>query len=73
MVNKPCQQGHVADHISVHIYYGSRNSQPRRVRAFIDMAVEQLNAGRDFLLSSKELTVLEAAGRRNIAKRKQQL
>ena len=64
---------HVADHISVHIYDGSRNSQPRRVRAFIDLAVEQFNGGKDFLLSGKELMAYEAAGRRNVARRGQGL
>lgn len=69
----PILVDYVTDHISVHIYYGSRNAQPKRVRAFIDLAVDQFNAGRDFTLSSKELKAFEVAGRKRIGKRRQLL
>jgi hypothetical protein len=34
------------------------------VRAFIDLAIERLAGNTDYVLSAKELTRLEAAGRR---------
>ena len=46
---------HVSDHIGVHIYYGSRAAQPKRVRAFLDLAVSRLLDSPDYVLSSKEL------------------
>jgi len=44
----------------VFLYYGSRKAQPKRVRAFIDMAIARLQDAPDFVLGSKEL---EAAAR----------
>ena len=46
---------HMSDHIGVHIYYGSRTAQPKRVRAFLDLAVSRLSDSPDYILSSKEL------------------
>ncbi len=54
----------VPDHIAVHIYYGSRTSQPARARAFIDLAVERLLDNSDYFLSAKELAQAEAKGRK---------
>lgn len=50
---------HMSSHIGVHIYYGSRTSQPKRVRAFLDLAVSRLLDCPNYVLSSNEL--LEAS------------
>jgi len=55
---------HVTDHMSVHVYYGSRTAQPTRVRAFIDIAVEQLLRNTNYVLDAKELSAAEARGRK---------
>lgn len=46
---------HMSAHIGLHIYYGSRAAQPRRVRAFLDLAISRLQDGPDQVLSGKEL------------------
>lgn len=51
----PLLTAHVADHLGLHVYYGSRHSQPSRVRAFIDLAVERLVGNRQFVLQPHEL------------------
>jgi len=43
------------DHRGVYIYYGNRKSQPRRVRAFIDLATSRMSDSHTFVLSDKEL------------------
>lgn len=53
---------HVADNYSLYVYYGSRSAVPARVRHFIDLAVDRLTNGSDFVLSTGELT---SAGARN--------
>ncbi len=45
----------MSEHIGVHVYYGSRSAQPRRVRAFIDLAIEQLADTPRYVLTAKEL------------------
>ncbi|WP_298933518.1 LysR family transcriptional regulator [uncultured Ramlibacter sp.] len=60
----PLLTAHVADHVGVYIYYGSRTAQPARVRAFIDLAVERLLDNREYFLTAKELASAEAKGRR---------
>lgn len=60
----PLLTQHVADHMNVHLYYGSRTAQPSRVRVFIDLAVERLSGGAAFMLSAKELASAESAGRK---------
>lgn len=54
---------HMSDHIGVHLYYGSRAAQPRRVRAFLDLAIQRLLDSPTHVLGAKELTAA-AAGRR---------
>lgn len=61
---------HTADHMSVYVYYGSRLSQPRRVRAFIDLAVTRLHDGAALILTKKELASAEAAGRKLASRQK---
>lgn len=56
---------HMTDHIGVHVYYGSREAQPKRVRAFIDLALERLLNPPQYVLTRKELiTAGSAVGRR---------
>lgn len=51
----------MVDHISVHVYYGSRIAQPARVSDIIDLAVERLGGGQDIYFSNRELVT--AAGK----------
>lgn len=60
----PLLTAHVTDHMSVHVYYGSRAAQPSRVRAFIDLAVERLLNSADYVLDARELAMAEAKGRK---------
>lgn len=46
---------HIPDFASYFVYYGSRSSQPARVRAFVDLAVERLTDNPQHVLSDKEL------------------
>ena len=58
----PVLLAHVSEHIGLHVYYGSRDALPRRVRAFIDLAVQRLQDCPDYLLSMEELERAAAAG-----------
>jgi DNA-binding transcriptional LysR family regulator len=60
----PLLAEHVTDHLSLHVYYGSRVAQPARVRAFIDQAVEWVGDGRAFVLGASELGTGTKAGSR---------
>ena len=60
----PLLTEHVADHSSAFVYYGSRASQPARVRAFIDLAVERMAGNPAYVLTAKELAAAEAKGRK---------
>jgi DNA-binding transcriptional LysR family regulator len=51
---------HMSDHIGVHLYYGNRTAQPKRVRTFIDLAIQRLVNAPDYVLTKKELA--QAAG-----------
>jgi DNA-binding transcriptional LysR family regulator len=46
---------HVSNHIGFYVYYGSRASQPRRVRAFLDLVLKRLHDSPEILLSTAEL------------------
>jgi DNA-binding transcriptional LysR family regulator len=46
---------HISKHMGLHIYYGSRAAQPKRVRAFLDLAISRLLDSSDYVLSNKEL------------------
>jgi len=59
---------HMSDHIGVHLYYGSRTAQPKRVRAFIDLATQRLQDTSDYVLTAKELKA--AAAKRKPANRR---
>jgi DNA-binding transcriptional LysR family regulator len=55
---------YISAHYGVHLYYGSRNAQPRRVRAFIDLAVLRLQDAPAFVLGRKELEAAAQSWRR---------
>lgn len=55
---------HMPDRYSYFVYYGSRNAQPARVRAFVDHAVARLVDNREYVLSPAEMN---AAARRAAA------
>jgi len=48
----------------LYLVVNGRFTKRRTVQAFIDLAVDHLNAGRDFLLSAKELATAESTGPR---------
>ena len=51
----PVLTEHATDHMALYLYYGSRTAQPRRVRAFIDLAIQRLADRPQFVLTPKEL------------------
>jgi DNA-binding transcriptional LysR family regulator len=51
----PLLAEHVAEHLGLYLYYGSRVAQPARVRAFIDLAVARLADNPAWVLSAREL------------------
>jgi DNA-binding transcriptional LysR family regulator len=51
---------HMSEHIGVHIYYGHRTAQPKRVRAFIDLALERLLDTPRCVLTKAELREAQA-------------
>jgi len=55
---------YLSAHYGVYLYYGSRTAQPKRVRAFIDLAVERLQDAPAFVLGGKELEAAAKAWRR---------
>ncbi|MCK9686739.1 LysR family transcriptional regulator [Scleromatobacter humisilvae] len=60
----PLLTEHVADHLALYVYYGSRVAQPARVRAFIDLAIEQLADNPALFLQPHELAPARARSRR---------
>ncbi|VVD31697.1 protein of unknown function [Paraburkholderia dioscoreae] len=46
---------HMSAHIGLHLYYGNRTAQPKRVRAFLDLAFARLHDCNDYVLADKEL------------------
>lgn len=62
----PLLLDHMADNLSLFLYYGSRNAQPARVRHFIDLVVERLTDNRDFLLTTEELATAYRQGLQHI-------
>lgn len=55
---------HLSTHIGLHVYYGSRTAQPKRVRAFLDLAIARLHDSARYVLSDKELAPFGAGRRR---------
>lgn len=52
---KPLMIEHMADHMGVYLYYGSRKALPNRTRAFIDHSLLHLLDCKDFMLTVEEL------------------
>jgi len=52
---------HMSEHIGLHIYYGNRTAQPKRVRAFIDLAIQRLLNTPTYVLSETELNQVAAS------------
>lgn len=48
---------HMSTHFGVYIYYGNRAAMPKRVRAFIDLAVARLHDCPTYVLSDEELAL----------------
>lgn len=59
----PLLTRHIAAPSSLHLYWGSRSSQPARVRAFIDLAIERLADSAAYVLGSRKLSTAEALDR----------
>ena len=55
---------HLSAHMGLHVYYGSRTAQPRRVRAFLDLVVARLTDAPEFVLSDRELSAALQGWRR---------
>jgi len=51
----PVLTEHVAEHLNLFLYYGSRIAQPARVRAFIDLVVERVAGNTAYFLEPHEL------------------
>ena len=51
----PLLTQHVAEHLGLYLYYGSRVAQPARVRAFIDLAAARIADNPAWVLSAQEL------------------
>jgi DNA-binding transcriptional LysR family regulator len=60
----PLLPRYVSAQYSVYLYYGSRSTQPQRVRAFIDLAAARLQDAPAFVLSRKELEAAALSWRR---------
>lgn len=51
----PVLLNHMSDVGNYFVYFGNRQSQPARARAFVDLVVERLTDRAAFVLSGKEL------------------
>jgi DNA-binding transcriptional LysR family regulator len=60
----PLLLSNISEQYGVYIYYGSRSAQPKRVRAFIDLAVARLHEAPAFVLARKELEAAAQSWRR---------
>ena len=60
----PLLTEHMAEHLSLHVYYGSRTAQPARVRAFIDLAVEMVAGNTAYFLQPHELAAAPTKARK---------
>jgi hypothetical protein len=55
----------IAAHYGVYLYYGSRTAQPKRVRAFIDLAMTRLHEAPAVVLGRNELEAATHSWRRS--------
>jgi DNA-binding transcriptional LysR family regulator len=60
---------HMSAHIGLHLYYGNRTALPRRVRAFIDLAIGRLLNTSAYVLSERELSQAAATAARSNRRR----
>lgn len=60
---------HISAQYGIYLYYGSRAAQPKRVRAFIDLAVARLHEAPGFVLNRKELESAAQSWRRGRRRR----
>lgn len=60
---------HASTPMGLHVYYGSREALPKRVRAFIDLAITRLSDTAEYVLSDKELATAAQATRRKARRR----
>ena len=51
---------HTTTNLGLHLYYGNRTAQPKRVRAFIDLAVQRLADSPAYVLGARELAAAAA-------------
>lgn len=65
----PVLTPYMADIASYFVYYGSRYSQPMRVRSFVDFAIKRLVGNTDYVLSIEELLGGEQRARQIIQAR----
>ena len=56
----PLLTQHVAEHLALYVYYGSRTALPARVRAFIDLTVEMVANNPALVLAPHELAPAQA-------------
>jgi DNA-binding transcriptional LysR family regulator len=56
---------HMSAHIGLHLYYGNRTAQPKRVRAFLDLALARLHDCTDYVLGDKELARFRSRPKRS--------
>jgi DNA-binding transcriptional LysR family regulator len=54
----PVLHEHMSADMGFHIYYGSA-AQPKRVRAFLDLAIARLHDSPNYVLSSKEVATAQ--------------
>ena len=54
---------HMTEHIGVHVYYGSRQAQPRRVRVFIELVIKRLSDPPTLVLRARELSIAAKVAR----------
>ncbi|TAL94847.1 MAG: LysR family transcriptional regulator [Paraburkholderia sp.] len=55
---------HMSAHIGLHVYYGSRAAQPKRVRALLDLAFARLLNCNEYVLTDKELAQFSSRSER---------
>ena len=55
----PVLHKHMSADMGLHIYYGSRAAQPKRVRAFLDLAIARLRDSPNYVLSTKEVATAQ--------------
>ncbi|WP_179401389.1 LysR family transcriptional regulator [Burkholderia guangdongensis] len=62
---EPVLVQHMSAPIGLHMYYGSRTAQPKRVRAFLDLAFARLHDCSDYVLADRELAPFKSRSKRS--------